>query len=331
MARPFKAIILAAGLGTRMKSALPKVLHEVLGRPMVTYPVDASLAAGAVEVLVVTGHGRELVEEELQRRYIGAPVATRVQQQMLGTADAVRTALDAFADFDGDVLILNGDTPNLRRRELEELLQHHRGSGARATLLSAIDPGEHRYGRIVRNADQTVARIVEYKDALAHEPALLDVREVNIGLYVVDARFLVSALARITPHNAAGEYYLTDLVGLAAADGTPAHVVCADDIEGLHGVNDREQLAQANDIASRRRNAKLLQGGVTLVDPRTIWVEGPVWVEPDVIIEPCVVLAGSTRIGSGARIGAHSRLEDCRVAAGTFVEPGTIARGRELS
>jgi bifunctional UDP-N-acetylglucosamine pyrophosphorylase/glucosamine-1-phosphate N-acetyltransferase len=171
---------------------------------------------------------------------------------------------------------------------------------------------------------------VEYKDALTHEPALLDVREVNIGLYAVRASFLVDSLGKITPGNAAGEYYLTDIVGLSVEAGSPAHVVCAESIHGLHGVNDREQLAEANEVARARRNAKLLQGGVTLVDPRTTWVEGPVWVESDVVLEPCVMLVGSTWIGRDVRIGAHSRLEDCRVAPGTFVEPGTIARGREL-
>jgi bifunctional UDP-N-acetylglucosamine pyrophosphorylase/glucosamine-1-phosphate N-acetyltransferase len=328
--RPFKAVILAAGLGTRMKSSLPKVLHEVLGRPMVTWAVDSALAAGAEQVVVITGHGREQVESELSRRYANAPVTTRVQHQMLGTADAVRSALDTFADYGGDVLIMNGDTPNLRRREVEELLAHHRQHDGVLTLLSAIDPDEHRYGRIIRNPNGTVARIVEYKDALTHEPALLDVREVNIGLYAVRASFLVDSLGKITPGNAAGEYYLTDIVGLSVEAGSPAHVVCAESIHGLHGVNDREQLAEANEVARARRNAKLLQGGVTLVDPRTTWVEGPVWVESDVVLEPCVMLVGSTWIGRDVRIGAHSRLEDCRVAPGTFVEPGTIARGREL-
>ncbi len=323
----FTAVILAAGLGTRMKSGLPKVLHEVLGRPMLFWAIDSALAAGAHSVVVVVGHGRQQVEELLTARYTHAPVTTAVQHRMLGTADAVQAASAHFSSDERPVLIMSGDAPNVRRRDIQDLLQLHLQERALVTITSADDHDEHHYGRIVRTSDGRVSGIVEYKDASPEQRAIT---EVNMGLYAADPAFLRSALARTNASNAAGEFYLTDIVSMAAADGA-AHTLKADRIERFHGVNDRAQLARANAIARDARNLKLMQSGVTLVDPATTWIHGRAWVEPDCVLEPGVVLTGGTVIEAEAIVGAHAVLHDCRVGRGVYVEPGTVARGRQFA
>lgn len=315
----FKAVILAAGLGTRMKSSLPKVMHQVLGWPMVTFPVEIALAAGAEEVVVVVGHGRDLVERYLSDRYDGGDplrVRTAVQEKMLGTADAVNAAADAFADYDGAVMILSGDVPNLPPEAVAELTRVHAASDSPVTLLTAHDPTPNQYGRIVRANSGDVIRIVEYKDANATQRNLT---EVNIGTYLVDAAFLRDGLARIDSENAAGEFYLTDLVQMAWDAGTPAGAVVGDDIEALHGVNDRSHLARATAYARRRRNTRIMQSGVTMHDPDTTTVDMDVVVGTDVTIEPCVVLKGTTQIGHGAYVETGCRLTDVDVQPGDRV------------
>lgn len=319
----FKAVILAAGLGTRMKSQLPKVMHAVLGRPMIAYPVDVALASGAVEVAVVVGHGRDLVEDYLRGRY-GDVVSTHVQHQMLGTADAVRSGSPAFDTFEGAVIILSGDVPNLTADTVAQLIDVHAHGRSPVTLLTAHDPTPNAYGRIDRDSAGAVTQIVEFKDADERQRAIT---EVNIGTYVVDAAFLRDGLGRIGTDNAAGEFYLTDLIAMAAAAGRPAQTVVAEDIVALHGVNDRAHLADAQHYARRRRNTALMRSGVTMLDPATTTIEADVVVGNDAVLEPCVYLLGETHVGSGARVGAHSRLESCTVAAGAAVPPGTCAVG----
>lgn len=315
----FKAVVLAAGLGTRMRSTLPKVMHRVLGWPMVTFPVELALAAGAEEVCVVVGHGRELVEKYLADRYDhGSPLAvtTRVQHQMLGTADAVNAARECFEDYDGAVMILSGDVPNLPQEVVAELTRVHAEGRSPVTLLTAHDPTPNQYGRIVRTADGSVARIVEFKDADEAQRALT---EVNIGTYLVDAPFLRDGLARIGSANAAGEFYLTDLVQMAAEAGAPARAVVGDDIEALHGVNDRAHLARSIAYARQRRNDALMRAGVTMIDPATTTVDMDVVVGDDATIEPCVYLTGNTTIGRGCTIELGCRIDSVDVPPGDRV------------
>lgn len=310
----FKAVVLAAGLGTRMKSRLPKVMHRVLGWPMVAFPVERALAAGAEEVAVVVGYGKELVQAELHSRYASlgeGRVTTYEQREMLGTADAVKAALHAFEDYGGAVMILSGDVPNLSEQVIAEVVASHAASDSPVTLVSAHDKSPNAYGRIVRDAAGRCQRIVEFKDASDIERALT---EVNVGTYLVDAVFLRDGLARIDSANAAGEFYLTDLIRMAADAGAPANVVVADDINALHGVNDRVQLARATDYARRLRNEAVMRTGVTLIDPASVTIDMDVVLGTDIVIEPGVVLLGQTQIGDGAVLEAGVRLENATVA-----------------
>jgi bifunctional UDP-N-acetylglucosamine pyrophosphorylase/glucosamine-1-phosphate N-acetyltransferase len=314
--RPLRAVILGAGLGTRMKSSLPKVMHTVVGRPMIAHVVDRARSVGADEITVVTGHGRELVESWLTEAGGNPAVQFRVQERMLGTADAVRSAIDTFADGAGNVLILYGDVPNLPADELERVVATHAEGSSALTLLSALDDVEHGYGRIVRSAEGEAERIVEYRDATESERAL---REVNVGVYCVEAAFLVRGLAGLDAENAAGEFYLTDLVAMAAAEGRPAQVVRAETIAPLHGVNTRVQLAEAERIARDACNHRWMLAGVTIRDPATVWIDATVTLGRDVTLESGVCLRGNTRLDDGVYVEAGVRLEDVHVPAGTRV------------
>lgn len=315
----FKAVVLAAGMGTRMKSALPKVMHTVLGRPMLDFPIRRALEAGADEVAVVVGHGRDIVEAWLGDAWAGAPITTWLQTEMRGTADAVRAALPAFADYDGNVLILYGDVPNLPASVVRETLEAHEHAAAPLAMLTADDTEEHQYGRIKRDFAKQPQRIVEFKDATPDERLLT---EVNIGVYSVHAPFLRFALGNTRSNNAQREFYLTDMVQMAYDAGTPAAVVKAPSIAPLHGVNNRAQLAEANTLSRRERNLALMLSGVTMLDPERVWVDLDVTVGTDVFIEPDVTLLGDTIIGDRAHLEAGVRLEGGRVNDGQRVVRG---------
>lgn len=246
---PFKAVVLAAGMGTRMKSELPKVLHEVADEPMVVRSIRLALDRGADEVAVVVGYKKDLVEDAVRTAYPDAPISFHVQHAMNGTADAVNSARAAYAGYDGAVLILYGDVPNLPGTLIDDVVDAWQATPGPLALVTGIDPGEHQYGRIVRDADGRPHRIVEFKDA---DDAVRAVREVNIGVYLVAADFLVAGLDSTTASETTGEFYLTDLVEMAYDAGTPAASVVSDDIDALHGVNTLDQLAAADALARAR-------------------------------------------------------------------------------
>ena len=291
MADELAAVVMAAGIGTRMKSATPKHLHPLLGRRMVDWVVEAARAAGVERIVVVASpHTSGLFE--------GVEVA--VQEEPLGTGDAVRSARPALEDFRGDVLVLNGDVPALRAGTIRALVETHREAGAAATVLSfePADPGA--YGRVVRDGDGRLARIVEAEDASAEEAA---VREVNSGIYVFHAEKLWPALERLDPHNAQGELYITDTLGLLVADGEPCAVLLAEDPLEAEGVNTRAELALAAASLRDRINEEHMLAGVTIVDPGSTWIEAGVEIEADVVVHPYTVIRGGVRIESGAEIG----------------------------
>lgn len=306
MARQRIAVILAAGLGTRMKSSKPKVMHEVLGRPMVHHVVALALDAGCDEVAVVVGYGKEIVERYLRDAFPDAPLSFHVQHEMLGTGDAVRSSRAAWQHGDAQVAILCGDVPNVPAAALEALFEAQRSADRPIAVMSAIAPPNTAYGRMVRE-DGELRAIVEYKDA---DQEVRAVREINTGTYVMDAAFLCEEIDQLDTNNAQGEFYLTDLVARAWAHGTPALGIVAEDIREFEGVNNRADLAAANTTARLQRNRALMLQGVTILDPATTWIEHEVEVEPDATIEPYTMLTGRCRVCSGATVLAGTRAHD---------------------
>ena len=320
MADELAAVVMAAGIGTRMKSATPKHLHPILGRRLVDWVIDAARDAGVERLVVVASpQTSDLLD--------GVEVA--VQEEPRGTGDAVRSARAALDGFDGDVLVLNGDVPALRSETIRALVETHRAAGAAATVLSFEPADPSAYGRIVRDGDGRLARIVEAADASPEELAL---GEVNSGIYVFRAQRLWPALERLDAHNAQGELYVTDTLGLLVADGETCAVQLADDPLEAEGVNTRVELAAAAASLRDRINDEHMLAGVTIVDPATTWIEAGVEIEPDVVVHPFTVIRGGVRIEGGAEIGPFAYVRPVTVIGegakiGTFVEVKNLALG----
>ena len=317
-ASPLAAIVLAAGKGTRMKSDMHKVLHPIAGKPMIDHVLDSVASLGAARVVVVVGDRKAQLDQALAAR---AGVSTALQEPQLGTGHAVMAAREALAGFDGPVLILYGDVPLVRPETLQAMLErlHQPLGGARpaAVVLAfeAADPGA--YGRILLDADGAVARMVEFKDATPGERA---VRLCNAGLMAVDAAHLFRLLDRVTNDNAAGEYYLPDIVMLARADGLPTAVVVTGEAE-VAGVNSRVELAALEAQFQAMRRTEAMLAGVTLIAPETVFFSHDTRIGRDVVVEPNVVFGPKVMIEDGATIHAFSHLEGCRVARGASVGP----------
>lgn len=323
MAAPvLDAVILAAGMGTRMRSSLPKMMHPVMGRPMVSYPVEAALAAGAGRVVVVVGHGAEVVTSYLAERF-GDQVVFARQPEPKGTADAVRAALPALEGRSLPRLILNGDLPLLRPEDLAPLLAllPEVTRGALLLGLATFLPGDPTgYGRAVRGPGGALLRVVEHKDA---SPEERKIREVNAGLYLVDASFLEQGLSRVESHNAQREFYLPDLVEMASQTHQARAVVL--DAECVSGVNDRAELAQVERVARLRRNQALMRAGVTMLDPERCYVSLESEVACDVILAANVSLYGATKLGRGTRVGEGCVLTDTVIAEEVELRPYCVA------
>ncbi|MCS6797920.1 MAG: bifunctional UDP-N-acetylglucosamine diphosphorylase/glucosamine-1-phosphate N-acetyltransferase GlmU [Myxococcota bacterium] len=315
--RSVVAVVLAAGQGTRMRSALPKVLFPLAGRPMIGWVLEAVRPVSAHRIVVV-GHGRDRVEAAVARLDDGAVCA--VQDEPRGTGDALRAGLQALADDEATVLVLYGDCPLLRTAALEALLTGLRRSATPLAMLVGRTPDPRGYGRIVRDGSGRVVRVVEERDATPAERAL---DEVNPGLYAATARFWREAVARLRPDNAKGELYLTDVVAMAAERGGVADVAWP--LDELRGVNDRAELARAEAVLRRRIHEALARDGVTIRDLDHIYVDADVRVEPEAVLEPGVVLRGRTVVGARARIDVGSVLEDVVVEPDAVVLPYTVA------
>ncbi|MEY4513383.1 MAG: bifunctional N-acetylglucosamine-phosphate uridyltransferase/glucosamine-phosphate, partial [Pseudomonadota bacterium] len=319
MSAAFVTVILAAGQGTRMKSALPKVMHPVAGLPMYAHIVEAALGAGAHEVVLVVGHGRAEVEQDVRSRF-DSRVRTVVQERQLGTGDAVRVGVQGLKDSEGYVVILYGDTPLVHEQLVSALMTTATESGARAVVLTSELTNPAGYGRILRDASGKVLGIREQKDA---SPSELAVREINCGAYAFQAGFLREALAKLLTDNAQGELYVTDVVGQAAALDSVATVSW--NFDDVGGVNDRAQLAVCETAMRQRIAERFARSGVTIRDLATAYIEAHVTIEPDVIIEANVHLRGNTKIESGARIDVGSVLNNVTVARGAYLKPYTVA------
>ena len=326
--RPLAAIVLAAGEGTRMRSSTPKVLHPLAGRPMLAHLVDALVSLPIERVVLVVGHRAEQVTATISDALTTATPVDFVEQRVQrGTGDATAVALGAFPEESGldedDVLVLVGDIPLLRPDTVAALVAHHRETDAAATLLTTHLDDPTGYGRIVRDARGGVARIVEQADATDEERAIT---EVNPAIYCFRRSLLAPALRRLTPANAQGEYYLTDVIAVLRDAGHAVAAIAVDDPFECMGVNDRAQLALAEAALRERINTAWMRAGVTMVDPRTTYIDTEVVLEADVRILPNTVLEGRTTIASGAVVGPDTRLVDTEVGAGATVTY-TVARG----
>ena len=308
-------IVLAAGMGKRMKSDLPKVLHPVLGRTLVGHvltAVDAALPGS--RVLVVIGRGAERVAEHVAD--VAPQAGTVLQAEQNGTGHAVRVALEAVPEGTGSIVVLNGDLPMITPETLKGLVEGHEAAKAGTTLLTAAVADPAGAGRIIRTADGTVARIVEQRDA---SPEELAINEINAGAYAFDAGALREMLGKISTDNDQGEEYLTDVVGLMVDGGLRVRAHRTDDPDETMGANDRAELAGLRAIMRDRINDEWMRSGVTIIDPATTWIDVTARVDPDATVEPNTHLRGTTHVHSKALVGPDTTLIDTVVGEGAGV------------
>jgi bifunctional UDP-N-acetylglucosamine pyrophosphorylase/glucosamine-1-phosphate N-acetyltransferase len=301
-------VVLAAGQGTRMRSARPKVLHELGGRSMLGHVLAACAPLGAGCTVVVVGAGREQVEEHLARIAPGARAV--VQADQLGSGHAAALALEAVPEVDGPVLLVNGDAPLLRSETVARLVAAHREAGAAFTVLTAEVADPTGLGRIVRGEDGAVRAIVEERDATAEQRVI---REINAGLYVGDAAALRRTLARVGADNDQGEQYVTDVLALLVAEGAPVAGVPADDPVDVLGCNDQRELAERRRTLNDRVLDGLMRSGVTVIDPLTTWVDVTAEVAPDAVLHPGTQVQGASTVAAGAVVGPDATLLDTEV------------------
>src|SRR6266508_613779 len=327
--RSVSALILAAGEGTRMRSSRPKPLHLLCGRAMLLYVLDALNDVTVERAVIVVGHGAERVTKKMQEDGPDILIDFIEQHVQRSTGDAVSVGLTSFPEDDlddGDVLVLPGDTPLLRPSTIAALVREHRLSEAACTVLTAVVDDATGYGRVVRGKDGRVARIVEEADAAPDER---EIREINTSIYCFRRSVLAPALRRVSPENAQGEYYLTDVVEVLYEAGYPVLSVVAGDPDETQGVNDRHQLALAEAALRRRTNDMWMQLGVTMLDPERTYVDAAVRLAPDVTLFPGTLLQGSTVVGERAEIGPDTRLVDCVVGPDAVVEQ-TVGRHAKI-
>ena len=316
-----KSIILAAGKGTRMKSDMPKVLHTIFEKTLLGYVIDAVNNTGiADENFVIVGHQAERVEEYINKNYDNAKCV--LQSPQLGTGHAVSMALPYLKDFDGEVIILCGDTPLITSETIKEFVEAHRNLKSDITVMSAIFENPTNYGRIIRNSNNTLNSIVEEKDATLEQKA---VKEINAGIYCLNWAKIKPAFSQLKTNNAQGEYYLTDIIKWGNEQNLSVNAYTLKDNEEIYGINSKSNLAEATKLLNRKIVNKHLANGVQIIDPATTWISPDTEIEADTIIYPSTYIEGKNKIGKHCKIGpfAHLRggvvLEDY-VKVGNFVE-----------
>lgn len=309
-------VVLAAGKGTRMKSKLYKVLHKVCGKTMVEHVVDAARGVNPAKIVTVVGTGAGEVEKVLDGKSDFA-----FQEKQLGTGDAVMTAKEELGDKDGATLVVTGDTPLFTTETFDELFKYHAEKGNAATVLTAEAPNPFGYGRIIRDDQGNVLRIVEQKDG---KPEELKVKEINTGVFCFDNKKLFEALKHVDNNNAQGEYYLTDVLEILRNSGERVGAYKMPDFSESLGVNDRIALAQATKTMQRRINEEHMRNGVSFIDPDTAYIDAGVKIGNDTVIEGNVVIKGNTEIGSDCYITNGSRIVDSKIGNHVTITSSTL-------
>jgi bifunctional UDP-N-acetylglucosamine pyrophosphorylase / glucosamine-1-phosphate N-acetyltransferase len=305
------AIILAAGKGTRMKSSLYKVLHPVCGKPMVEHVIENVSAIKASKIVTIIGHGAEEVKE-----VVGSKTEYALQAEQLGTAHAVMQAKDIVGNEEGTTLVICGDTPLITAETLEALLNVHDAQKAKATILTARTDNPAGYGRVIRNDDGLVEKIVEHKDASSEE---LLVQEINTGTYCFDNKLLFECLENVSNENAQGEYYLPDVIEILKQKGEVVSAFETPNFDETLGINDRIALSQAEKILKRRINEGHMRNGVTIIDPDNTYIHPDVVIGSDTYIYPGTMITGKTTIGGECHIGPNTEIKDCEIQNRTVI------------
>jgi bifunctional UDP-N-acetylglucosamine pyrophosphorylase/glucosamine-1-phosphate N-acetyltransferase len=320
------AVILAAGQGTRMKSSHPKVLHQILGRPMLAYLLDTLRDIGITDTLVVVGYQAEKVQEALkdyQARFV-------VQEPQLGTGHAVQVAMSAVSPDTQEILVLCGDAPLISRESIDALQQLHKNHRAAVTIQTVVLPDGLHYGRVVRDDAGRVTAVLQSKDS-KDRPEILAIREINTGAYCFDTPFLRQALDQIPKSPVTGEIYLTDLIHIAKAQGRAVEALIDPNLEDLLGINSRAELAAATQTVKRKINARHLDQGVTLVDPESTYIESLVTIGRDTVIYPNVYLQGKTVIGENCLIEPSVKIVDSVLENDVHVKMGCVVTQSRLA
>jgi bifunctional UDP-N-acetylglucosamine pyrophosphorylase/glucosamine-1-phosphate N-acetyltransferase len=315
MANKIKAVVLAAGKSTRMKSEKTKVLHKILGKEIINYLLDSLVACGIAEqdIIVVVGDNHAEIAGAVKRN-----VAYALQQEKLGTAHALLAAGENIAGHDGELLVVVGDNPYITADALQKLIAHHHQGRAQCTFISAVFPGNPPpYGRVIRNEQGEVQGIVEEKDA---SPGQREICEVNASIYLFDNQVVFPRLAQIDNRNLKKEFYLTDIIAILQRENFKVEAIQADDRDIAIGINNRQDLQEAHDKFNRQIQQRLLlENGVTILQPDTVTIEHDVEIGLDTIIYPCTYLAAGTRIGKNCSIGPFAYLKNVRVNDGEKV------------
>jgi bifunctional UDP-N-acetylglucosamine pyrophosphorylase/glucosamine-1-phosphate N-acetyltransferase len=317
-------VILAAGKGTRMKSAQPKVLHRVAGQPLIEHVLECAAAIQPQTTTIVVGHQGEALRAALAGHQ---NLTFVVQEPQLGTAHALMTTEPALAGRTGLVVLLSGDVPLLTARTLRKLVERHQSTGAAATVVTAVVDEPRGYGRIVRTGEQ-IARIVEEKDA---SPAERAIREINSGIYAFSLEGLFDAMRSIAAQNAQNEYYLPDLVAICRRRGSIVETVTASNPDEVRGINSRMELAAVSRIVREDKNAELMAAGVTIEDPATTYVGKVVTIGPDTVLHPGVTLEGHTVIGAGCEIHSGTRIADSRIGDRVMILNHCVITGSTIA
>lgn len=312
------AIVLAAGQGTRMKSKLYKVLHPVLGRPMVQHVINEVKEVQLEEIVTVVGHGADKVKE-----YIGNESQFVIQEEQLGTGHACMQAEAMLKDKDGSTIVVCGDTPLISSETYQALFTFHEEQQAKATVLTAIAPNPFGYGRVLRDEQNEVRRIVEHKDANEEE---LSVDEINTGTYCFDNQALFTALKEVNNNNAQGEYYLPDVIEILRNKSEKVTAFLTPEFDETMGINDRVALAEAEKVMKKKINNSHMRNGVTIIDPDHTYIDPDVIIDSDVVIYPGSIIKGQSHIKADAKIGPHTEITDCMVGEETVIKQSVVTQ-----